>query len=437
MWVAAIWAATGTEVSGLEMTMSEAVECALQNNLELKAERGNLSRAEAERVRAKRIPNPSLQYELVSGKGKGTSSGTITPPPILGKRSKIAHIPVAPGEVASFTTVELSQRVEIGLQRGLRKRIAETNVVKVSAEIEDAERLLEGQVRRAFWDVLHLRKEAALADTAVAINDELLEIAQSRFQAGETSELEVKLARMEAMRARNRRTDAMNHLALAKIELNRLLGRSPMEPLTVVEEPEPQLGPLDLSHLIERALENRRDLESLKLEAKKTKEELTLARRERLPDLHLSFVYEKLAGTEMFGGAVTLPIPIFDRNQGQVAASIARGRQARIQFIYRRELIQKEVTAAFEKLNASKHRLRMFEEGILNLAEDNLGMMRTAYQLGESDIFGIIRAQERFLEVRAQHLHAMHDFNDAVVELETAVGARLKDISPSIVIGDW
>lgn len=355
----------------------------------------------------------------------------------MGKRAKIAHIPIAPGQVAKFTTVELSQRVEIGFQRGLRKKVAETNVFKVRAEIEDAERLLEGEVRRAFLNVLHLGKEAALADTAVAINDKLLEIAQSRFQAGETSELEVKLARMEAMRARNRRTEVMNRLVLAKVELNRLLGRSLTEPLTAVEEPAPRPGPLDLSHLIERALEHRKDLKSLALDAEKAGEELTLARRERLPDLHLSFVYEKLAGTEVFGGAVTLPIPIFDRNQGQVAASTARGRQARTQLIYRRELIQKEVTAAFERLKATKHRLRMFEEGILNLAEDNLKMMRTAYQLGESDIFGIIRAQERFLETRARHLNAMHDFNDAVVELETAVGARLKDISPSIVRGAW
>lgn len=70
MWGVVIWAVTGAEASGfqaelsgepLEMTMSEAVEFALQHNLELKAKRGDLSRAQAELVRAKRIPNPSLQ----------------------------------------------------------------------------------------------------------------------------------------------------------------------------------------------------------------------------------------------------------------------------------------------------------------------------------------------------------------------------------------
>ena len=415
--------------SAVALTMTDAVQLALENNLELKAKRRDLDRAHAELIRAGAWPNPTLRFEHVSSWRKEAAS-TYPPPsstPILGKPLGLMHIPITPGKITQFTTVEIGQEVEIGLQRGLRKRVAHTEIERVRAELEDAERRLAGRARHAFLDVAYLHRSLSLADTVVHIGEKLAEIARIRFDAGEASKLEVKLARLEGMRARTRRAEIANKLALARIQLHQLLGKVVGDIPEDLETPPPWWPPLELPALVEGALERRPDLKMLNLDARKASHEIRLARRERLPDLHVSFVFEQLSGTNLYGGHLSLPLPILNRNRGAIAAALARRRQFDAESAYTRERIRREVEAAFGRLQASKERLDLFEEGILELAAGNLELTRTRYRLGEIGIFGVIRAQERFVEVQSAYLDSRHEFDAAMVALETAVARRIRE----------
>ena len=408
------------------LTMPDAVERALVNNLELRAKRRDLDRARAELIQAGALPNPTIRYEYVSSWTKEASATTdpSSPTPILGKP---LHVPITPGKITRFATLAIGGELEIGLQRGLRKRVAHVEIERVRAEIEDAERTLSGRVKHAFLDAAYLDRARSLADTAVYIGERLAEIARARFDAGEASELEVKLARLEAMRARTRRAETVHQLALARIELHQLMGQTGGKSVDDLETPSRWWESLELSLLTEEAWTRRPDLIMANLGARKATQETRLARRDRIPDLQVSLVYERLSGTNLYGGHLSLPLPVLNRNRGAIEIARARKRRFDTESTYLRERIRREVEAAFERLGASKERLDLFEEGILDLAAGNLELTRTRYRFGEIDIFGVIRAQERFVEAQSTYLETRHAFDDALAELETVVAKALRE----------
>jgi len=410
----------------MALTMSDAVERALANNLELRAKRRDLDRARAELIRAGALPNPMIRYEHVSSWQKEAIPAyePPSPTPILGKPM---HVPITPGKITRFTTIAIGGELEIGFQRGLRKRVARAEIERVRAEIEDAERTLSGRVKHAFLDAAYLDRAVSLADTVVYIGEKLAGIAEARFDAGEASELEVKLARLEAMRAHTRRAETANQRVLARIELHQLLGDDTEKTVDDLKTPAPWWGPSGLPELIEDARARRPDLRMLRRGARKAIQKTRLARRERIPDLQVSLMYERLSGTNLYGGHLSLPLPILNLNRGEIEAARARRRRFEGEAAYLRERIRREVEAAFERLGASKKRLDLFEEGILDLAAGNLELTRTRYRLGEIDIFGVIRAQERFVEAQSAYLETRYEFDTAVAELETAVARTLRE----------
>ena len=125
------------------------------------------------------------------------------------------------------------------------------------------------------------------------------------------------------------------------------------------------------------------------------------------------------------GVRLSIPIPVFDRNQGGRAAARARMDAAGFRRLALERAIIAEVEAAVSRLSSSEKILEQFEKGIIPQLTENLKLTQEAYRIGEVGILSVIDEQKKFFEVNDGYLSALHSRRVAFLKLETAVATDL------------
>ena len=125
------------------------------------------------------------------------------------------------------------------------------------------------------------------------------------------------------------------------------------------------------------------------------------------------------------GLRLSMPIPLFDRNQGGRAAARAHldAADSRRQALER--TITAEVEAAVSRLSSSERILALLEQGVIPQLAENLKLTQEAYRIGEVGILSVIDEQKKFFEVNDGYLSALHGSRVAFIKLETAAAIDL------------
>src|SRR5919197_5557575 len=236
--------------------------------------------------------------------------------------------PVLSGDLARHTEphlpsdidrgVQLEQEIEVGGQRGLRIAAAEHDVTRASHLLADRRRTVEGEVRRAFFALAAAERRQQLAAERLTLAARLAEAARRRSRAGETGALDARLAEVETARAAQEKTAAEAGHARAEGRLATALGAEPGEPLSASVEAM-ALAPAPAEDvLVARALEARPDLAAAREERARLETEVRLtARRGRIPTPALrGFYRQERLEEHIVGGGVSVPLPIFNPEQG-------------------------------------------------------------------------------------------------------------------------
>ena len=300
----------------------------------------------------------------------------------------------------------------------------------------NAARLLKDEIRTLGLDYLLASKRHELGAKLLALNRELVAVAEERFKAGDISELELNLARVELARAETR---------LLEIEREKLPHGIKIAALSGLKEPDINLSDTfstpKLSRngqdLVTLAIATRPDLQALDRECEKAETDVRLAEAEALPNLTAGIFAQWQRGLTEVGGMssrnsdtqlglrLSMPIPVFDRNQGGRAAARARLDAADSRKIALERNIAAEVMAALSRVSSSERILAMFEQGIIPQLTENLKLTREAYRIGEVGILSVIDEQKKFFEVNESYLSALHSKRMAFVKLESATAHDL------------
>ncbi len=388
------------------LTADAAVAIALENNLGLKSAESTLGIAQGQLTTAGLFPyNPELSLQVFNSRSRGLTT--------------------ARSAEYSFA---LSQRFEIGGQRGYRKQVASANIGRVSAAIGFQKWILEMDVRRSFYQIVLLHQKFDLAEQVLGLTRDLAKLTAGKFREGYSPEFDVRFAEVEYQRALRQRTRLANQLEIAKYGLNTLLGRPPETPFTVADSLRFESVKINLERLTAAAFVQRRDLRGVEFERQAASSQISLARAQRLPDLQFSFLYDREQDKNRIGGFFSIPIKLFNRNQGRIALSQARQRVAENRSAYLRTVVRKEVAAAYTEVLLAKKEVELMQRGILKPVAENLNLVRRAYQIGEVGILSVITAQRTFVETQNNYLDALFSYQAALIELARAVGMPLKDL---------
>jgi cobalt-zinc-cadmium efflux system outer membrane protein len=341
-----------------------------------------------------------------------------------------------PDFIAAYTRSEprmnfsVSQPVELGGKRGLRLEVARGEVQLAQLDLETALRTLRHDARVAYFNLTLARTTFALGRESVAQAQQLAEVAQTRYEAGDIAQFEVLQAQLAVARATNEAARLGNSERVARAGLNLLLNRLPDAPLDLQESLLAQRPPVNAPLLVERALSENVELRAAEEQIKTERSRLRLARAERVPDLLLEpgveAIDESLPGKYGFKMQVTVPLPIFNRSRGEIARSNALIDQLTAERDAARQRIASEIGQDTLRLDAAREQVDFYETKLLPDAERVRSMAEEAYRAGQTGILPVIDAQRSAREVRQGYLQSLFDYQSALADLEAAAGMNLR-----------
>ena len=384
------------------ISLEIAIETALRENPQLNAIREKVKVAQAHIDGIALLGNPEFETEFVGG----------------------AH---------AEQRFELTKAFELGGQRGHRIRIAKTHLEKVETELARASQSVTKSVKIAFYALLLFQEKLKLAKEIVQHNEQMRDIAQTRFETGDISVTQANLANIHLQSALREAVTLESKLQLAQLSLNGLMG-VPLETARIAvgelrEKASPdRLQKLTFDALKTQALAHRKDLKSLRLDVQRTASELRLAKAANIPDLSVGALAERGVNERAFGVKFSIPLPLFNRNRAEINATKAQQQVDTIQINNAEKQIVREVMAAFLSLSTRQKMLTFYESDSLKLLNKNLKLTRTAYELGETELLEVILMQNEFIKTRFAYLDALAAYHKAFAELEAAVGISLEPV---------
>ncbi|HZP43910.1 MAG TPA: TolC family protein [Candidatus Binatia bacterium] len=328
-------------------------------------------------------------------------------------------------DVENDRGIEVGQEVEIG-QRGLRIRAAEHDVAHAMQALADRRRTVDGEVRRAFWGLAAAERRRALAEERLALARRVAEATRRRLRSGEVGTLDARLAELEATRAETERTAAETARAEAVARLGVALGAPADESLTVAPGEERPLVREPEAALVARALAERPDLAAAREEAARLEAEAAVVRRRGwIPNPTFRGFYRHESGNErILGGGISVPLPVFNREQGTEAELLAQASGAKTEVARLRDAIPREVHVAVVRRDAADAAWRRYETEALPAAREAQAALARAFDAGSLGLPELLVQQDRLLQVRGAAIDAWLERHEADAQVLEAVGGE-------------
>ncbi len=327
------------------------------------------------------------------------------------------------------TVAAIGQLIEIGGKRAARKASATAGLRGAEARLADARRLLDQAVTQAYVAaVLAERNQQVLTDSAASLRQEA-NIAAVRQHAGDIStadqsQIEIAAARLE-LDARAAEAAAR----AARIQLEILLGERKPQGHTRLTETLEQLSetsPGQLATTVPGEMMSppqRADLTAAEAAQAKAEANVRLQKAQRVPDPTVSFQYEH-APPDMpntVGLMVSFPLPLWNRNKGNIAAAEATARQAATQAEKVRAQIIADIATERVAFEAAQARWRRYREELQPKSGKVRETVAFAYEKGGTSLLDLLTAQRTDNEVRLATAQAAADAANAAAALWAAL----------------
>jgi cobalt-zinc-cadmium efflux system outer membrane protein len=387
--------------SAVLLTLPTALEHALQTSPELSVYAEETHARMAGISQAARFINPELAVEVANVAGSGAYSGF---------------------DVAE-TTLQLSQQIELGNKRQLRRDLAEVEHDRALRDLEFARMDVQARIARYFWTLLGAQERLKLADEQVDLATQTLAVVEEKITAGRSPSVEKYRFQSALAEAFLGREKAMLALTAARQVLADNLGFAAAELGGVVGDLS-RLPTLPAYAEIQAQLGQSPEIARRQLESETKRRDLALARANRLVDptlaLGLRNYNESDDNAVIFG--FSLPLPFFDRNQENVQAATHRLAAAQAQEAS--GLIQSRagLTESWQSLAASSAEAQALREQIIPSAQQTYEAASYGYQSGKFGVLEVRDAQRNLVEVRGRYLDVLLTAQLAAVELQKLLG---------------
>ena len=331
------------------------------------------------------------------------------------------------GGVAEQHGVLIQQEFIRGRKRQLNRAVAEQEIVAAQQQLAMQEQRVLTDVRLAFYDALLAeqrlkltRELAGLAGQGVNAVDKLRKAGESsridQLQAG----LEYQSAEILVVSAENRRTAALRSLA-SIIGIQELPGGELTGNLEEI--------PVEQTWLecLERVLTTSPEISLAAAHIERARWALQRAYAEPIPNWTVQGV---VMSDNAIGGKTdgivqfTMPLPIYNRNQGAVQQAHAVVVAAEHSMANLEMRLQNDLAPVYERYASAANQVRQYQKQILPAAKESLDLVRQAYTAGEYPFLNLLYAQRTYFQTNLQYLDALRELRAAAIEID---GMLLRD----------
>lgn len=393
------------------LTLDEAVREAMAHNLDLAAARYDISVAEARQITAALRPNPVMTASADHLDLLGTGYNTINNG--------------GPNEYALRTDFVL----ERGRKREARMNLAAAERGLAQLDFQDAMRRLMFDVSSAFVDIQSAKENLALAEDNLRTLNGIVEINTVRVRTGDLAGVELERSQVAALQYETAVKQAGLRLRQAQTALLLLLGRPGGAGVEITGLLRRDLQPLQLEQLHSSARTRRPDLLAVKQAQARSQADLRLQLAQGRIDYTAGVEYRRQQAANAFGNSIGLffsaPLPVFNRNQGEIARA---GREldqsgARIRALTAR--VDNEVDTTWQQYTTARTLLESIEETVLAKAKSVRERTDYSYRRGEASFVEFLDAQRAFNDVMQSYNDARAGYARSLYLLDAVTAAAL------------
>lgn len=390
---AALWAAASA-VQAQTLTLDSALQTAFANNPDLAAAQWEIDIARGGRQQAGLIPNP-----VVSLDAEDTRRDTRT------------------------TTLKLSQTLELGGKRGARIDVATRAQDAAALTLEQRRNGLRAEVIDSYYSALRAQERLDLAQRSLALAERGLVVANGRVTAGKSSPVEATRAQVQLSEIRLELNRAEVGLSDAYRRLAASTGSAAID-FQAVAAPTQVAPQLPASAQLLARLEHTTELRLAELQILQSEASVGLEKAQRIPDLDLSIgsQYDASVRERVNLIGVSMPIPLFNRNQGSVLAASRRADQARDLRNATELRLRTETRQALNLWQTANTEVRAFNQQILPAAQRAVDSATRGFEMGKFNFLDVLDAQRTLIAARTQYLAATAQATDAWVRIERIYG---------------
>ncbi len=388
--------------------LDQAVEFALDRNPSVAAARNTIEMAEGDAVSARLHPNPAVTFET----------------------GNYPYFRSNPGPF--FSNQEITARFDYEIQTKnrlrLRKEAAAGSVRREEASFDNVARLLRLEVQAAYYRVIFAQSNLQLAESILRQTDQVIGLNRTRFEQGEISELELTRIEVERLRFADDAFQARLEVRNAKATLLALLyapdlGADLQVLGDLTKAPEldiqPDASPAEMYRIASAV---RPDLRAALAEMDRSAAQNRFQRAISSPNITLRGGYKRNGPDNSLVVGITIPVPVFDRNQGGILRSEAEIRRSGNLAAAARIRIELEIRQAHNALRVNRERVEYIRSQQLGQAEKASEVTLAAYQLGGAPLMDYLDSQRRYRDTMRVYNQALFDERISRFALAAAIG---------------
>lgn len=402
------------------VTLDEAIDIALSNNLQILTEKKKVREADQMMQEASAGYFPTLDLD-------GSYTHLSEAPSSLAIPG-VGEFAMGEQDTTAFT-LSLTQPLYTSGRLGLACQQARFNYQKAKESLQRTQNEVVFQVREGFYSAVLAEENVNITGKALQQAEAHLEVVQSYYKSGRSSRFELLRAKVEVANIKPDLIKAENNLNLAKEKLASLLSVSSS---TLKIEGGLKFEPLDLTldEAIQKAFSVRSDLKALQAQKKVTEASLHMAKVEKMPSLSLTGNYEYSSAADGWEGSwdanLVLSFPLFDaKNKAIVEQRRSQMEQVDLSIKQLKDNIKLQVKEAFWDIQGAKESLSAQEKNI-EQAKEALSIAEARYKRGTITQLELLDAQVVLTQARLGYTEALYDYNSAKAALIKAVGENIE-----------
>jgi cobalt-zinc-cadmium efflux system outer membrane protein len=385
------------------LSMPAAMEIMLRNNPLMLREEQNLPIAQSALAEAGKRPNPEVEIGSESYPAFEASPGSFLNNQELSLRA---------GEI-----------IETAGKRKKRMSVAKQDVAIAGTSVNEVVRQLKLELKRRYYDVVLAKAQAELAQQMLDQFDQIVRVTEARYKQGDISGLEMSRTRAERARFFGDLVDANLQLTNSKLSLVEILGVPDFSASFEIEDKLTfEDKAIDIDQLRRLASDTRPDLVAARLGAERNSRRLDLEHANAIPNVTTTFGYKRDFGVDAPVFALSLPLPVFNRNQAGVARARAELEQQQQEVDRISLAVARQVQQAYQTVSANAAKVEALEKEYVPSAKRSLEIAQESYRLGSLDLISLLDSERTYRETLRSYNQALYDHSVASFELEAAVG---------------
>ncbi len=387
-----------------QLVLAQALALALTGNPELAAFSGEIRAREAATLQASLMPNPVFNAKALNfgnNAFKDFDGDTVR--------------------------LQLSQLIELGGKRAARTKAATLNQELADWDYESKRIDILTQTTQTFIGVLTAQKRLTLQQQLLKLSTQVLDTAIAQVKAGNVSPLEETKARVAEASSRVELMRAQRKLITARQQLAATWGSEKSQFTSVVGDLDSIDEPPTLESLFQRVQRNP-DLARWVTEITRRQAVIAREKSKAIPNVNLSLglVQKMIPGDTAIIVGFSVPLQLFDRNQGKIQEAEQRLSKA---MDVRRNVKVRIATAlntVYQQLDTAYVTVTTLRQEVIPGAESAFKAASRGYRLGKFGFLDVLDAQRTLFRVKAQYLQALSDYHQSVNRTERLIGSPLQ-----------